>query len=61
MLTGRRAGLQKRFVVPRSAGSDAVQGWIDVAKLVSGGGSVKSAYKDLAYQIGGLPCPVSHL
>ena len=29
-----------------------MQGWIDVAKLVSGGGGVKSAYKDLAYQIG---------
>lgn len=32
-----------------------MQGWIDVAKLVSGGGGVKSAYKDLAYRIGEFP------
>ena len=32
-----------------------MQGWIDVAKLVSGGGGFKSAYKDLANQIGPSP------
>ena len=51
-LASRKASSQKRNIILRSAGKDAVQGWIDVAKLVSGGGGVKSAYKDLAYQIG---------
>lgn len=51
-LASRRAFTERRTVVSRGAGKDAVQGWIDVAKLVSGGGGVKSAYKDLAYQIG---------
>jgi hypothetical protein len=35
-----------------STGSDAVQGWIDLSKLVSGGGGIKSVFKDLASKIG---------
>lgn len=36
-------------------GGDAVQGWVDLAKLVSGGGGFKSVYKELAQKIGTLP------
>lgn len=36
----------------RGTGGDAVQGWLDLAKLVSGGGGFKSAFKDLAHKIG---------
>ena len=49
---GIRRIREQTSIATRSTGGDAVQGWIDVAKLVSGGGGFKSAYKDLANQIG---------
>lgn len=33
-------------------GKDTVEGWIDLSKLVSGSGGIKTAYEDLAYKIG---------
>ena len=36
----------------RGIGKDTVEGWIDLSKLVSGSGGVKTAYEDLAYKIG---------
>ncbi|KAL0020139.1 hypothetical protein WJX77_006245 [Trebouxia sp. C0004] len=31
---------------------DAVEGWIDLSKLVSVSGGVKTAYEELSYKIG---------
>ena len=36
----------------RSIGSDAGGAFMDLSKLVSGGGKLKGAYGDLAYKIG---------
>ena len=36
----------------RGIGKDTVEGWIDLSKLVSGSGGIKTAYEDLAYKIG---------
>lgn len=38
----------------RSIGSDAGGAFMDLSKLVSGGGKLKGAYGDLAYKIGKL-------
>ena len=38
--------------VARGFGKDTVEGWIDLSKLVSGSGGIKTAYEDLAYKIG---------
>ena len=42
-------------VVVHGIGQDTVEGWIDLAKLVSGSGGIKTAYEDLAYKIGESP------
>eukprot|EP00882_Tetradesmus_deserticola_P002114 GHRQ01002264.1.p1 GENE.GHRQ01002264.1~~GHRQ01002264.1.p1 ORF type:complete len:169 (+),score=48.23 GHRQ01002264.1:191-697(+) len=44
---------QQRTIAARGFGKDAVEGWLDLAKLVaSEGGKSKSPYEELAYQIG---------
>ena len=43
-------------VVVLGFGKDTVEGWIDLSKLVSGSGGIKTAYEDLAYNIGENPC-----
>jgi len=50
---GKQSSARGTSTCTQSAGGDAVQGWMDLAKLVSGGGGFKSAYKDLAQKIGG--------
>lgn len=44
----------RRYVVARGGLGDAVEGWLDIAKLVSGAGSDggKTPFDDLAYKIG---------
>lgn len=39
-------------VLRRGFGKDTVEGWIDLSKLVSGSGGIKTAYEDLSYKIG---------
>lgn len=39
-------------VQSRGFGKDTVEGWIDLSKLVSGSGGIKTAYEDLSYKIG---------
>ena len=46
-------------VLCRGFGKDTVEGWIDLSKLVSGSGGIKTAYEDLAYKIG--MCSISKL
>eukprot|EP00882_Tetradesmus_deserticola_P010231 GHRQ01010809.1.p1 GENE.GHRQ01010809.1~~GHRQ01010809.1.p1 ORF type:complete len:183 (+),score=47.46 GHRQ01010809.1:201-749(+) len=44
---------QQRTIAARGFGKDAVEGWLDLAKLVASEGSKsKSPYEELAYQIG---------
>ena len=43
---------QRNRVVIHGLGKDTVEGWIDLSKLVSGSGGIKTAYEDLAYKIG---------
>lgn len=40
------------FVVVKGLGNEVVDGWMDMAKLVSGGGGNKSPYDELAGAIG---------
>ncbi len=47
-----RHQLPGRSVLVHGAGEDAVQGWIDLAQLVSSAGGVKGAYEKLANKIG---------
>ena len=42
-------------VLSRGFGKDTVEGWIDLSKLVSGSGGIKTAYEDLSYKIGKCP------
>lgn len=42
-------------VVVHGIGKDTVEGWIDLSKLVSGSSGIKTAYEDLAYNIGESP------
>lgn len=42
----------RHMSVARGLGQDTVQGWLDLSKLVSGSGGIKTAYDDLAYKIG---------
>lgn len=46
----------RQLLISRSIGSDAAGGFMDLSKLVSGGGKLKGAYGDLAYKIGTF-CP----
>lgn len=55
--TAKRAPARGASILTRGSGGDAVQGWLDLAKLVSGGGGFKSAFKDLANKIGELTKP----
>lgn len=43
---------RRNRVVVHGLGKDTVEGWIDLSKLVSGSGGIKTAYEDLAYKIG---------
>ncbi|CAL5223716.1 g6271 [Coccomyxa viridis] len=42
----------RHLTIRGSIGSDAAGGFMDLSKLVSGGGKLKGAYGDLAYKIG---------
>ena len=43
---------RRNRVIVHGLGKDTVEGWIDLSKLVSGSGGIKTAYDDLAYKIG---------
>ncbi|KAK9838822.1 hypothetical protein WJX74_003957 [Apatococcus lobatus] len=43
-------GRRKSFT--KGLGKDAAEGWLDLAKLVSSSGGPKSAFEDLAYELG---------
>lgn len=47
-------------IVGHGFGKDTVEGWIDLSKLVSGSGGIKTAYEDLAYNIGESPRSFFH-
>ena len=50
-----RAGLSKRsslISLPRSVSKDVGDSWLDLTKLVTGGGGAKSPYDELAADIG---------
>jgi hypothetical protein len=48
----RKNSQRSEKVLRRGFGKDTVEGWIDLSKLVSGSGGVKTAYEDLSYKIG---------
>ncbi|KAA6418261.1 MAG: hypothetical protein FRX49_11770, partial [Trebouxia sp. A1-2] len=48
----RKHSQRTEKVLRRGFGKDTVEGWIDLSKLVSGSGGVKTAYEDLSYKIG---------
>lgn len=50
----QQEGSSSRFRL-KGIGKDAAQGWLDISKLVSGGGKTKTAYDKLASLIGAEP------
>ncbi|KAL0055077.1 hypothetical protein WJX82_006711 [Trebouxia sp. C0006] len=48
----RRHSQRSEKVLRRGFGKDTVEGWIDLSKLVSGSGGIKTAFEDLSYKIG---------
>lgn len=48
----RKHSQRSETLLRRGFGKDTVEGWIDLSKLVSGSGGVKTAYEDLSYKIG---------